>query len=95
MNKQNRLSQDMVQLHSGVHVPRALHDELQEHVGTQLQGMAYGKPLKAKDMVARNYYATLDPWRVGACVSHWVRHNELPLRFLGCQYCSVRYYERT
>jgi len=95
MTKKKGPSQDMVPLRSGVLVPRTLHDELHQHVRTQLPSLNYGKPLKARDMVARNYYATLDPWFVGACVSHWERHDELPVRFLGCPYCSVRYYERT
>lgn len=86
---------DMVQLYSGVFVPRVLHDELQQHVRARLPILEYGERLKAKEMVARDYYATLNPWLVGACVSHWERHRDLPLRFLGCPYCSVRYYQRT
>jgi len=95
MSKQKGPLQDMVPLHSGVLVPRALHDELHEHVRTQLPSRKYRKPLKAKDMVAHSYYVNLDPWLVGACVSHWERHHEIEVRFLGCPYCSVRYYERT
>ena len=50
--------QDMLPLYSGVLVPRAFHDELHQHVRTRLPDLKYGEPLKAKNMVARNYYAT-------------------------------------
>jgi hypothetical protein len=95
MNKQKGPSQDMVPLDNGILVPRALHDELFEHVRSRIPVLKYGKPYKAKDMVEPHYYASKDPWFVGRCVSHWERHNELQLRFLGCPYCSVRNYERT
>jgi len=85
----------MVALDSGVLVPRKLHDELFEHVSARIPVLKYSKPYKAKDMVERRYYASKDPWFVGRCVSHWERHHELGVRFLGCRYCSVRYYERT
>jgi hypothetical protein len=85
----------MVQLRSGVCVPRKVHDELQDHIRPRLPQYRGVPRLKAKDMVAADYYATLNPWVVGACVSHWEHRDELPLRFLGCPYCSVRYYRVT
>ena len=83
---------DMVQLQNGVYVPRKLHDELYGHIRLRLSPLRDVRRLKAKDMVAADYYVTLDPWVVGACVSHWEHRDELPLQFLGCPYCSVRFY---
>jgi hypothetical protein len=85
----------MVQLRSGVCVPRKVHDELHGHIRPRLPRLKDVPRLKAKDMVAADYYATLNPWLVGACVSHWEHRGELPLRFLGCPYCSVRFYRVT
>jgi hypothetical protein len=94
--KKRAPSQDMVQLEkSGVFVPRAVHDALYPHILGQLPSLKYGEPLKSKDMVDRKYYITLRPHVVGACVADWELHRRLPIRFLGCPYCSVRYYERT
>ena len=86
---------DMVQLHNGVYVPRKVHDELHGHIRPRLRQLKDMSRLKAREMVATDYYATLNPWVVGACVSHWEHRDELPLKFLGCPYCSVRYYRVT
>ena len=87
--------QDMVQLQNGVYVPRSVHDELYGHIRPRLVRLTDEPRLKAKDMVTAGYYATLNPWVVGVCVSDWERQRRLPLRFLGCPYCSVRFYEVT
>ena len=94
-NKRRGPTDDMVQLQNGVYVPRKVHDELHCHIWPRLSPLRDLSRLKARDMVATNYYATLNPWIVGACVSHWEHRDELPLRFLGCPYCSVRYYAVT
>lgn len=94
-NRSRGAADDMVQLRNGVYVPRRLHDELREHIRPRLRSLKGAPRLKAKEMVAGDYYATLNPWTVGACVSHWESSGELPLRFLGCPHCSVRYYEVT
>jgi len=86
---------DMVQLQSGFYVPRRVHDELHVHIHPRLSPLRGLPRLKARDMVDAGYYATLNPWVVGACVSHWEHRGELPLRFLGCPYCSVRFYRVT
>lgn len=95
MSKRKGLPQDMVALSSGILVPRAVHDALLEHVAARIPDLAHGLPYKAKEMVAQQLYAQLDPWQVGYCVADWERTQTLPLRFLGCRYCSVRYYRRT
>ena len=95
MNEQKGPFGDMVPLDTGVFVPRRLHDELFEHVTARVEKLKYDEPYKAKEMVDPSFYATQAPWIVGRCVSHWERHHDLPLHFLGCRYCSVRYYGRT
>lgn len=95
MSKTKGPMADAVRLSSGIHVPRAVHDELFEHVMVGIGRLAYDRPHKARAMLEAQYYARVDPWQVGGCVADWERHHLIPVRFLGCPYCSVRYYERT
>lgn len=94
-NKKRGPAKDMVLLQNGVYVSLKVHDELLRHIRPRLSPLRDAPRLKAREMVADDYYATLNPWVVGACVSHWEHRDELPLRFLGCPYCSVRYYAVT
>jgi len=94
MSKQHGSSHDMVRLSSGIYVPRSFHDELFEHVAARITELKYAKRYKAKDMVNPTYYALHDPWQIGYCVAHWERERQLAVRFLGCPYCSVKYYAR-
>ena len=94
-NRKRGPAEGMVQLQNGFYVPSKVHDELHRHIWPRLSPLRDVPRLKAREMVAADYYATLNPWVVGACVSHWEHRDELPLRFLGCPYCSVRFYKVT
>ena len=98
MRTQRGPSGAMVELDSGVLVPTAFHDELLSAIEKGIPRLHKGIPYKAKEAVEPYTYKTRfghDPWRVGYCVAHWERRHQIPLRFLGCPFCSVRYYERT
>ena len=94
MTKQKGPLQDAVRLSSGIYVPKAVHDDLFEHVKAGIQRLKYDRPYKARDMLEPHYYSGQDPWQVGGSVADWERHGDISVRFLGCPYCSVRYYER-
>lgn len=85
---------DAVRLSSGIYVPQAVHDELFQNVVIGIRRLTFGRPYKAREMLEPHYYAHLDPWQVGGCVADWERHKQIQVRFLGCPFCSVRYYER-
>ena len=94
MTKQKGPMRDAVRLSSGLYVSKAVHDDLFEHVKAGIQRLKYDRPYKARDMLEPHYYREQDPWKVGGCVADWERHREISVRFLGCPYCSVRFYER-
>lgn len=88
---------DMVPLSSGILVPREYHDALFCQVTGRIPHLEFGARLKARDMVDPDNYAlcsNAERWRIGCCVAHWEREEKIPVHFLGCPYCSVRYYER-
>ena len=95
MTRQKGPMPDAVRLSNGLYVPRAVHDELFEKVVAGIRQLSYDRPYKAREMLEPLYYAHRDPWQVGGCVADWERAGLLRVRFLGCRYCSVRYYGRT
>lgn len=95
MNKRRGPRDDMVRLASGILVPRVFHDELLEHVTARIPDLKHGARHKAKAMVEPQYYARHDPWWIGGCVADWERKGMVRVHFLGCPYCTVRFYRRT
>jgi len=93
-----RPSPEKVTLLTGVSVLKEFHDELLTHVLARIQQLKYGEVYEAQDLVQPSYWASLDNaahWRIGCCVADWERAKKLPLRFVGCDLCKVRHYERT
>jgi len=85
---------DGVPLSSGVIVPRRVHDALYTLAYRKIERLGYGRRYKSRDMLEPNDYGRFQPCHVGYCIADWERTGRIPVRFLGCAYCSVRYYER-
>jgi len=95
MTDRKRPSLDMVELSSGVLIPRRVHDALYPLAYPKIERLGYGRPHKSRDMLEPTDYVRFAPWHVGCCIADWERTRRIPVRFVGCKYCSVRYYERT
>jgi hypothetical protein len=85
---------DTVELSSGIVIPRRVHDALYPLACSKVDSLRYGRPYKSRDMLNSNDYRRFEPRHVGGCVAEWERTGQLAIRFLGCPYCSVRFYER-
>lgn len=97
MSKKKTASKDVVVLSTGVRVSKMFHDELFEKTMANIRTLRYGVPYKSEDIVEPRYWAKhrFDHWHMGCCIADWERRGLIPLRFVGCEYCKVRYYMRT
>jgi len=95
MTKRKVSALDMVELSNGVLVPRRVHDALYPLAYPKIERLSYDRPYKSRDMLEPNDYVRFEPWHVGCCIADWERTGRIPVTFLGCRFCSVRFYGRT